>query len=167
MSHRPNKPPAAASKNLHKIPPPRWIPPGVDFYSFPPEIQSAIVDIVNPVYKQLVADAADCLEKSTGLTIVYLLWMEIINQHQLGQQYRTDPMLCTLGDYRDTFNQQLQLVDSKAKTSFVLVRLRELRQNHVLSTYPLALPAASTDIVTAFPDHDPPLIPGKVANQDF
>ena len=71
--------PPATKKNSPQISSLRWTPPGVDIDSFPPEVQTAIIEIVNPIYEQLVLQARDSLEKSTGMTAVYLLWLEILN----------------------------------------------------------------------------------------
>jgi hypothetical protein len=134
----------STAKNAHppEIPPPRWIPPGIEFNSFPHEMQIAIAQIVNPIYEQLVLQADDSLEKSTGMTIVYLLWMEIFNQYQLGQEYIPDNFLRQAGQYEETFTRQLQLVEAKAKSSYILVRLREIRRHSLPATptFPFPLP---------------------------
>lgn len=133
------KPPAHKLENSPQTASLHWTPPGVDINSFPAEVQTAIIEIVNPIYEQLVLQARDSLEKSTGMTAVYLLWMEILNLHQLGQEYLPDPFLRSAGAFQDTFSRQLQLVDAKAKTSYILVRLRELSQKLVPPTNPVPI----------------------------
>jgi hypothetical protein len=133
--------PAPDAETLPAIPPPRWVPPGVDFNMFSSEVQIAIVEIINPLYERLVLQTDDSLEKSTGLTVVYLLWMEILNQYELGKQYMPDAFLREAASpYGDTFARQLQLVDAKTKTSYILLRLRELRQSYVPLSNPPTLP---------------------------
>jgi hypothetical protein len=111
----------------------------VDFASLPKEVRAAVAEILDPLYEQLVVGVPDALEKSTGLTVVHLVWQEILDQQKLGQGYQDDPLLESLGNREEIFARHLQLIDVKVKASYVLVRLRELR--HLWDT-PLKRPAA-------------------------
>lgn len=108
--------------------PPRWTPPGLDLEGLPQEIRTAVDEIVEPLYEQLVHGAADPLEKSTGMTVVHLVWQEILDQHKLGCTYQQDPFFESLGNREEILVRHLQLVDAKIKASYVLVRLREIRR---------------------------------------
>lgn len=105
----------------------RWRPPGVDFAGLPKDVRAAVAEIVDPLYEQLVVGVHDALEKSTGLTVVHLVWQEILDQQKLGKGYQDDPLLESLGNREETLARHLQLIDAKVKASYVLVRLRELR----------------------------------------
>jgi hypothetical protein len=63
---------------------PLWIPPGVEFESLPTGLQAALVEIVNPAYQRMVLERDDPQEKSFGLSHVHLLWLEIVQQIELG-----------------------------------------------------------------------------------
>jgi hypothetical protein len=99
----------------------------VDFASLPQEVRAAATEIVDPLYEQLVVGVPDALEKSTGLTVVHLVWQEILDQQKLGKGYQDDPLLESLGNREEILARHLQLIDAKVKASYVLVRLRELR----------------------------------------
>ncbi len=97
---------------------PRWTPPGVDLASLPKEVRAAVAEIVDPLYEQLVVGVSDALEKSTGLTVVHLVWQEILDQQQLGRGYQDDPLLGSLGNREEILVRHLQLVDAKVKASY-------------------------------------------------
>ncbi len=109
------------------VPTPRWVPPGIRFSSLLPEVQTAVVEIVNPIYEELVVRAPSALERSTGLTVVHLLWLEILDQLDLGRGYTDDAFINSISGRPELLGRHLQLVDAKVKASYVLVRLRELR----------------------------------------
>ncbi len=109
------------------LPRPRWVPAGIDFHLLPRETQTAIVEILNPVFEELVLHADGGLEKSTGLTILHLAWLELLDQLQLGQGACDDAFIQKLTDRDALVARHLQLVDAKVKASYVLVRLREYR----------------------------------------
>ncbi len=109
------------------VPMPRWVPPGLPYAHVPKEVQTALVEIVNTVYEQLVAQAPDALEKSTGLTLVNLLWLEIVDQFDMGRTYSSDAFINTITCRPELIARYFQLIDAKMKASFMLARLRELR----------------------------------------
>ena len=117
-----------ASSGTDALARPRWAPAGVDFHALPAEAQEAVVEILEPAYHQLVRDAADPLEKSTGLTVVHLMWLEILDQLDLGEGYIRDPFIRSLGNRENLIARHLQIIEAKVKASAVLVRLREFRK---------------------------------------
>ena len=74
-----------ASTPGDSTPRPYWIPPGVDFGRLPEQVRAAILGIINPAYQELVLGARDGLPKAAGVTLVSLLWLEILDQVELGQ----------------------------------------------------------------------------------
>jgi hypothetical protein len=110
-------------------PRPFWIPDGVSLDSLPEELKIAIAGIIDPAYHELVVSASSGLEQSTGLTIVHLLWLEILDQIELGNA------VAKHSDEPDTFKHRetmiarhLRLVGAKNKTSNFLLRLHDFRQ---------------------------------------
>ncbi len=65
-------------------PDPLWIPPGLKFDSLPPALQKAIVEIVNRAYRELVLEAQTSLEQAMGLSFVHILWLELIEELEIG-----------------------------------------------------------------------------------
>jgi hypothetical protein len=72
-----------------EVPRPYWIPAGVEFDLLPDELKAAIAGIINLAYRELVVQAEADLQQTTGVTIVYLLWLEALDQIQLGRQNST------------------------------------------------------------------------------
>ncbi len=123
MAHKKEKDPS-----VEDAPRPYWIPESVKFYDLPTGLQSAIIGVVNPLYKDLVLSAENGLEKATGLTVVWLLWLEILDQIQLGREL-TSPrsMLDPTDERRDLIARHLRLVGAKVNASRLLLRLNEFR----------------------------------------
>lgn len=111
------------------VPRPYWIPGGVDFDSLSAELQAAITGVVTPAYQSLVLEAAAGLEQSTGLRIVHLLWLEVLDQVELGQSLgngKGDPE--TSEKRVGLIERYIRMAGAKTKTSNFLLRLQEFRQ---------------------------------------
>ncbi len=106
-----------------------WVPDGVSFDSLPEELKIAITAVINPAYLQLVVSASSGLEQSTGLTIVHLLWLEILDQIELGKGVAQNSDEPDTVKHRETMiASHLRLVGAKNKTSNFLLRLHDFRQ---------------------------------------
>jgi len=57
---------------------PFWMPPGVTLDNLSEELRAAILGVLTPAYQKLVVAARPGLEQSTGMTVVHLLWLEIL-----------------------------------------------------------------------------------------
>jgi hypothetical protein len=109
------------------VPRPHWVPLGFDFDSLPEQLKISLVEFVNPAYEQLVLQAADALERATGLSLIYLLWIELLNQLHLGESYTQDHLIRSITAYQECVDRNLEISEAKAKQTYVLLRLRELR----------------------------------------
>lgn len=119
-------------------------------------MQRAIADLIEPIYRQLVLDAPDALEKSIGISITHLLWLEIISQFDLKRDYTQVEAVLGISMNRDSMiAQQLRLIDSKVRAGYYLMRIHEFRrrlaQQPTVPTTALALPAAQPAIPPANP----------------
>ena len=123
---------------------PYWVPSGIAFDELPEELRTAIIAVVNPGYQQLVLAARDGLEKATGMTIVHLLWLEILDQIQLGREL-TDPQsaLSASEEREKLIARHLRLVGAKTKASGFLLRLHQFRRKWGIAPDPLG-PRAHT-----------------------
>jgi hypothetical protein len=128
--------------------PPPWIPIGFQWDSLPRTLQSALIEFIAPAYDQLVAHVADQIERSTGLSLVGLLWQEIINQFEQGEHFVADSFIRSLGNSPDLLARQLQLTDAKAKITYILLRLREIHQSSP-GILPLPSPESRAGILPA------------------
>ncbi len=146
---------------------PAWLPSDQDLQRVEPGLQQAIRDIILPAYEQLVLQADDTLQRSLGMTIVHLMWLEVLDQLNLKRQYAQFCRLPQMGyDVAHEVDRHLRLIDAKMKLTKLLLRIRALRpadpaqdpapvaqnqaspaHDQVRSTPPaaqLATPAAST-----------------------
>ncbi len=110
---------------------PYWIPDDVDFGRFPAELRTAIAEVINPAYRELVEQAREGLEKSAGLTVIWLMWLEILDHIQLGHSLTSSPSMTEASKEREQLiTRHLRLVGSKVKASSFLLRLHEFEQKH-------------------------------------
>ena len=106
---------------------PGWVPQGVDLALVPPEVRQAITELIEPVYRQFVLAATDALEKSLGVTVTHLLWLEVLDQFDMKRQIRDDMVLRSKGNRHDAIAQHLRVIDAKVRVGYFLVRLQEFR----------------------------------------
>lgn len=110
-------------------PRPLWIPPGLKFDELSPALQIGVTDILNPVYSELVLEAEDPLEKSCALTFVHLLWLELIEQIDLGQDM--EPTLRArqgTEPHEDKVLRHLRLLKHKDKAARFLFDVRRFHE---------------------------------------
>ena len=95
----------------------------------PAEVQQAVGELVQPLYDQFVIGAADGLEKSLGVTIAHLLWLEILEQFDIKREYtQVEAVLNLAGNRSEMIDRHLRLIDSKLRVGYFLVRIREIRK---------------------------------------
>ena len=107
---------------------PLWMPEGMELAFVPPEVRHAISRVVQPVYQRLVVESHDPLEKSLGVTVSHLLWLEILQQYHMKREYDLTAVLqVTNGHYSD-IDQHIRILGAKVKVTQVLERLRRRRR---------------------------------------
>jgi hypothetical protein len=136
--------------DAHDLPRLYFLPADLDFSALPAELQAAASSIIGPAYEQLVLGARDGLEKSTGVTIVHLLWLEVLDQFELGQQLDEQGRATPSAERGELIAQHLRLVGAKGKASNLLLRLREFRRKW--QPFPLHQAVAPT---ATYPASDP------------
>lgn len=108
---------------------PYWVPAGDEYDHLPNDLKQAVVQVINPVYEQLVLQAAPGLAQSTGLTIVHLMWLETLEQLELARLgYAFD----TLGqlfvkERHDVLERNLRTVMTKLKASRLLADYERMK----------------------------------------
>ena len=117
------KPPAS-----HPPSQPHWLPAGVEYEQLPKNLRRAIRDVIEPTYQELVLEAKSGLARSTGLTIVHLLWLEVLDQLELDVPTGVVSSFDLLHDLSSGSRQalierHLRLVHAKLKASDLLCRL--------------------------------------------
>jgi hypothetical protein len=91
-------------------------------------MRNAIVAIVNPTYEELVVNPESGLERSTGLTVVHLLWLEIMDQIELGSDLTRGQCAARSEERSKLIDAHLRLVGAKGKGAAILIRLSDFRQ---------------------------------------
>ncbi len=72
---------------------PAWVPEDVDLHKVPEAVRQAVAEIIEPAYRQLVTEAEDPLERSFGVTLVQLMWLEVLEQHEAKHDYLNTSLL--------------------------------------------------------------------------
>jgi hypothetical protein len=104
---------------------PHWLPTGDRWNELPEEIRQTVPRILTPAYRRFVIDAHGELERSIGLTLVHLMWLEVCDQIHLAI-VTADPtsLDAILKDPEDMIDRHLNLVTAKCQTAELLVKLR-------------------------------------------
>ena len=119
-------------KASNQVPRPYWIPPGVDIETLPEEVRAAILGVINPAYREFVLEARPGLQQTAGITLVSLLWLEMLDQIRFGREVADPQSLMTPSEERSQMiAQHLRLIGSKIKAQDFLLRLAEFREKYI------------------------------------
>ena len=108
---------------------PYFIPDELDFDELPAAVQVAVEALVAPAYQELVLQAPSALERAAGASFVHLLFLELLEQFELGQQIsenvksagnRTSPREADL-------RRHLRLLSAKERAGTFLLRIRQFQ----------------------------------------
>jgi hypothetical protein len=105
---------------------PHWLPVGDDWGSLPKSIRQAVPQILTPAYRRFVLEAPGELERSFGLTLVHLMWLELCDQAKLVAATDPNSLDAVLGNAEQLTERHLHLVSAKCQTAELLVKLRLL-----------------------------------------
>ena len=115
--------PATADPSL-----PFWMPDGETLQTLPAGGPQALAEIVQPVYRQHVLQAGDPLEKALGLTLVHVLWLEVLEQLERKRKFaEIEAPLRLPGDNWDAITRDLHVLDAKVRLGKFLLRLEQYR----------------------------------------
>ena len=103
---------------------PLWAERDVTFKKLSPDQQRHVRQIVCPLYKQFVLDPQDPLERSCGVSVIHLIWSELLKQCSLAS------LSYTRENYSETprgqqFDELFRLLNAKYQLSTLLIRLRQ------------------------------------------
>lgn len=116
-------------------PRPYFVPDELDWEALPRAVQVAVDELVQPAYVELVLQASTELERAAGATFVHLLFLELLEQFDLGREVAR----CVAGRADDTegvspreeeLRRHLRLVSQKEKAGKFLMRIHEFRLKH-------------------------------------
>ena len=132
---------------------PSWMPDGPLWELFSPGFRHTIQEVLAPAYRQFVLDVTDPIERSVGMTVVQLLWLEAWNHEQLVGSFApsSDPLLMELAQPHERISRHLELVAAKCHATELLAKVRLLRQ-----TLEARLSAPSATLLIAQSPSEPP-----------
>ena len=108
---------------------PYFLPESVAFEELPESVRVAMVAIVVPTYEELVLGASTALERSAGVTLTFLLALEVVDQVEIAQTIQPDSGVDdAAAAIRDkTINRHLRLINAKQQAANFVMRLRVAR----------------------------------------
>jgi hypothetical protein len=135
---RPKK--AAADVLMPNADVPYWVPAGSLWRAISPGTRRAVEDLVAPAYRRFVVEAQDELERSLGLTLVHLLWLEICDQVAIGPAVADRLSAAALvEDPAQGVERHLRLVATKCQISELMFKMRAV-EAALRATTPAPLP---------------------------
>jgi hypothetical protein len=119
---------------------PHWIRNDGRWERLPPGIRETALQILVPAYRQFVLEAPNELERTVGLTLVHLTWLEICEQIKLADTSQPGSFESIIGNPREMFNRHLRLTMAKCQTAGMLQRL-QVAQTSLRKSLAAPLPA--------------------------
>jgi hypothetical protein len=111
-------------------PRPPYLPPEMAWETLPAEVRLAIDDVVTPIYQCYVVENGDVLQRSTGMSLVYLVMYEALEQIASGRtifaEFDTDQD--GWFERQRRIGQILRLIGAKQKCTDLLIRLQSFRE---------------------------------------
>jgi hypothetical protein len=117
------------SPNTHGPRAPYWLPTGVFWDHLSDNVKQAVLQILEPAYQHMVLEAPNELERSAGITMVHLLWLEMCDQIHMAQAVADyDSIASILENPEQLIDRHLHLVGAKNNTAELLIKLKVLRE---------------------------------------
>ena len=138
----------------HTLPP--WLRDDPFFQSLPEQHQQAIGSIIQPLYEQFVLRPTDHLERSTGSSVIYLLWSELLKQAEIANTPFNDEAIDHLRR-RMLMDDLFLILGPKSQMSALLVRLRQATSEPQHDEPPLPFPFPAATLTADIGETQPPL----------
>jgi hypothetical protein len=105
---------------------PYWLPEGEFWDHLSPATKRAAVEILEPAYQQLVVEAPSALVRSTGTTLVHLMWLEICGQLRMSQAVANpDSLDAIIQRPEQLVAEHLRLIGVKNDTAELLMKMQK------------------------------------------
>jgi hypothetical protein len=110
---------------------PYFIPESVDYDALPDPVRRALAHVVGPAYHELVERAMTALERSAGVTLVFLLAMEVLDQFAVSRvtDFTAQAGANASAERDKLIDAHLRLVTRKQAAARFMLRLSLLRQS--------------------------------------
>ncbi|MBN1395019.1 MAG: hypothetical protein JW959_08345 [Pirellulales bacterium] len=131
---------------------PHWLVDDGRWINMPENMQQTVARILVPAYRSFVLDADDELERSVGMTLVHLMWLEMAAQVELGKIV-ADPNSpeAILNNPEGLIERHLRLTASKCQTAELLMKLKALDK---MFSHPSFSSAAQTRVIDVRAEND-------------
>ena len=107
---------------------PYWIAEAGSWEGLPDGLQRAIPSVLAPAYRRLVLEAPGELERSTGITLVHLMWLEVCDRLSMAAVVADrDSIVATVANVEAMISRHLNLVTAKCNAAELLMKLRMMR----------------------------------------
>jgi hypothetical protein len=107
---------------------PLWMPEGDDLARMPAELRQAAALLATPAYEKMVLGAANTMGRSLGASIAHLLWLELLDQHDLKKEYCQKTLGYGMEVSRGkAIDQYIKLINAKLRIGDFMIRLRALK----------------------------------------
>lgn len=145
---------------------PYWLSRGPLWAKIPEDLRQAVLDVLVPAYRQLVVDAPTPLERSVGITLAHLMWLEMAEQVRMAttvadpMAFLSDPSaILDLTKPAELVTRHMGLVATKCQTAELLMKIRAFAEvvksrQEAMARQAAALPAP------AFVPFDPAQVEG-------
>ena len=121
----------------------------------PEDMRRLVSRILTPAYRRFVLDAPGELERSVGMTLVHLMWLELCGQVQLGTVIADPKSLeAILSSPEEMIDRHLRLTMTKCQTAELLLKLQMVKgmlQHPSFSGGPGFPPIQTQDPATPLP----------------
>jgi hypothetical protein len=118
---------ARAAPPAHR---PYYIPASVDYGALPEAIKVAFTAIIEPAYRELVLGATGALARSAGVSLHFLLCLEVLDQFSIGHtlDFTGGPSDSGSVDRDRLIARHLRLLGSKNQAANFVLRLEAVRR---------------------------------------
>jgi hypothetical protein len=130
---------------------------GKRWHDLPENVRQAALRIITPAYRRFVLDTPGELERSVGVTLVHLMWLEVCGQIQLAIM-TADPqsLEAVLSNPEQMIDRHLRLTTVKCQTAELLMKLRIVDAalpRGSASPLPALPPPAALPIISSHASH--------------
>ena len=100
---------------------PEWFPAS----GLAPNVRRAVVDTIAPAYRRFVTEASGEMERTVGASMVYLIWIELVNQVRLANALADrDSADAILYDPERLTDRYLELIGAKCQAAELMLKIR-------------------------------------------
>ena len=108
---------------------PCWLPGGGLWRRLPEGVRRAVRELLEPAYERLVRRAPGELERSAGVTLVHLMWLELCDQARLAEVIADRQSAVAIVEQPEEWiARHLHLVAAKNSTAELLLKLSIVRE---------------------------------------